>query len=822
MVETGLALSVAFLTSQLLQTFWYRKSPFVTLELEPLLPHIPGTSFPSDHVTVAFVLATSLFLLSRRAGYAAFVLAMCVGLARVYCSLHWVSDVLGGALLGVAMRLVTARMSYTKVIREPDRGILFIANLARLFACIWLLYYFRAPSPALGTPAFGISTGKLFLPVWLVYAGASAFFWQKQRRHPEWWSADPFYRKTNKSDVSKCQLVLQTQVLVDALFFTIFYVLSLDVRSSLFVLYLIPLFSGLFFLDFSITLRIFVLITICFAAALGTITSLTRSLGGALSDINIPSLVGTVFLPKALVLFALTVAFGWQINRDKRWRSAVRTLSGSTALLNSLLDYVPLNIYRIDKQKRLIFVNKQYCKTISMPSQEVLGKRAAHLYPPDLVRIYDADDERVLNQGVVISKDEEHEPPGKRRIIVHVIKTPIRDSSQQITGLQAVFWDVTAEKAEEESLKFERMELAQSIQKINLQLVETEDHLRATESRYRDIFQNASDIIYAHDLEGRFTSLNKAGEEIIGYYEPEFRKLNVFDVVVPEYHELIRQKMDQKIASQRGEHVPTTYEIEIQTKQGNRIPLEIRSKVVLSLKQTVEIHGIARVITDRKEREKETARTLHMWELLLREVHHRVRNNLNVISKRLNEVDSSLRRPEIDHESLIDIVRSCRLRFIAMESLHGQLYKSADQSAVDMDGYLKLLISNLSTTYEGTPFAVKARVAAGSIKLNIDTANFCGIVATELVSNSIEHAFPSGQPIDISVELTREPDQAFVLLVSDSGVGMEPNKIWRSHSGLALVRELVEWCGGSIDLLPGRGTVVRVRFEELKYDDTKG
>ena len=425
----------------------------------------------------------------------------------------------------------------------------------------------------------------------------------------------------------------------------------------------------------------------------------------------------------------------------------------------------------------------------------------------------------MLNRGLIVSKEEPHEPPCKDRIVVHVIKTPIYDSSGEVIGLQGVFWDVTSEKAAEEALKLERGELSQTVQEINFQLAETMDRLRASEFRYRNIFQNASDVIYAHDLEGRFISLNKAGEEIIGYSEPEFSKLNVFDVVAPEYHELVRQKIKQRT---RGKHVPTPYEIEIQTKQGTRIPVEINAKVVLSRGQPVEIHGIARVITDRKEREKETARTLHMWELLLREVHHRVRNNFDVMAARLNELDNSLRGPDIDRESLMEIVRSCRLRFIAMESLHQQLYKSADQSAVDMEEYLKLLVSNLSTTYEGTPFAVASKVAAGSIRFNIDTANFCGIVATELVSNSIEHAFPSGQLVDISVELTRESGKDFTLLVSDNGVGMETDEMSRSRSGLALVRELVEWFGGSIELLPGSGTTVRVWFKELKYEDTKG
>ena len=93
---------------------------------------------------------------------------------------------------------------------------------------------------------------------------------------------------------------------------------------------------------------------------------------------------------------------------------------------------------------------------------------------------------------------------------------------------------------------------------------------------------------------------------------------------------------------------------------------------------------------------------------------------------------------------------------------------------------------------------------------------------TELVNNSIEHAFPNGQPGEIAIELTRESGRNLVLVVSDNGVGIESEKISRSRSGLALVRDLVEWVGGTLEHLPNSGTSVRVRFAELKYDDTEG
>jgi PAS domain S-box-containing protein len=687
LAETGFALGLAFLIGQLLQASWYRDAPFVALGLEPLLPHARDASFPSDHATVVFVLATSLFLLSRRVGYVGFVLAMCTGLARVYCSLHWVSDILAGASLGVATRLVTAWISETDVIQRPDRGILRLTGAARSFACLWLLYYFLASPLTPGRLWYRIQVNWLFVLLWLGYAVVCVVLWGENRRHPQGPLPDPFRATLNRSELHTCRRLLWIQVCVDVLFFTVFCMLTLDVRSPLFLLYTIPLLSGLGFSDFRYSLKIFVGVTTCLLVAMVVITM------GSDGTFSIPFLAGTLFLPRAATLFVLTVAFGWQINRDERWRSGIRTLSDSAGLLNSLVDNVPLNIYRIDKERRLTFVNKQYCETIAKPSYDVLGKRAADLYPPDLARIYDADDEKVLSKGLVVSQEEPHEPPGKRRIVVHVIKTPIYDPSGQITGLQGVFWDVSPERAAQESLKLEHGELARTVHEMNLQLAQVMERLRANEQ---------------------------------------------------------------------------------------------------------------------------------MSAMLLKEVHHRIRNNLYIISDQLDEIDDSLAMCEGNPEAWRAMIRSCRGRLTAMGSVHEHLYKSADQSAVNMDGYLSLLTSNLCTTYGDKARVLTVRVGVTSSALDVSTAEFCGVIVAELVSNSIEHAFPDGQSGEIIVELTQEPSQMLALGVYDTGVGTTGERIAESRSGLGLVRDLVTWAGGTMEVLPAHGMNVKIRFGPLGCDDMKG
>src|SRR6185369_11998706 len=124
--------------------------------------------------------------------------------------------------------------------------------------------------------------------------------------------------------------------------------------------------------------------------------------------------------------------------------------------------------------------------------------------------------------------------------------------------------------------------------------------IRENEERYRELFENANDIIYTHDLQGNFTSLNRSGERITGYSRAEAATMNVADVIAPEYLSLARDMMAQK-ASQR---ISTVYEIDIITKQGQRVRLEVSTRLIFSNGKAIGIQGIGRDLTERKQSEE--------------------------------------------------------------------------------------------------------------------------------------------------------------------------------------------------------------------------
>jgi PAS domain S-box-containing protein len=130
---------------------------------------------------------------------------------------------------------------------------------------------------------------------------------------------------------------------------------------------------------------------------------------------------------------------------------------------------------------------------------------------------------------------------------------------------------------------------------------QAEQAMRQSEERYRELFENANDLIYTHDLQGNFTSLNKTGERITGYTRAEAMKMNIAQVVVPEQLERAREM----IARKQSDDVSTVYELEITAKDGQRVPLELSTRLIYQEGLPVGVQGIARDVTERKRAEAE-------------------------------------------------------------------------------------------------------------------------------------------------------------------------------------------------------------------------
>ena len=229
--------------------------------------------------------------------------------------------------------------------------------------------------------------------------------------------------------------------------------------------------------------------------------------------------------------------------------------------------------------------------------------------------------------------------------------------------------------------------------------------------------------------------------------------------------------------------------------------MEIDSKKVLQV--------VVRDITERKRDEEEIKASLAEKEVLLKEIHHRVKNNLQVISSLLR-----LQSRYIQDRRIIEMLKESQNRVRSMALVHEQLYHSKDLSKINFAEYIHNLATNLFQAYEVNENGVKLNISVAAIYLNIDTAVNCGLIINELVSNSLKYAFVDNyQQGNIHIQCLIE-NQQFRLSVSDNGIGFPMDLDFRNSGslGLRLVCSLVNQLRGNIELNNNNGTTFTITF----------
>jgi PAS domain S-box-containing protein len=228
----------------------------------------------------------------------------------------------------------------------------------------------------------------------------------------------------------------------------------------------------------------------------------------------------------------------------------------------------------------------------------------------------------------------------------------------------------------------------------------------------------------------------------------------------------------------------------------------------------VRMSGVCMDISDRKLAEDQLKASLREKEVLLREVHHRVKNNLQVISSLL-----SLQAGFIEEPRIQTLFADCCHRIHSMALIHQSLYQSESLAQIDFRTYLHVLAGDLFRAYAIDAERIQLTASADNIALTIDTAVPCALLAHELVSNCLKHAFPDGQVGHIWITFRREPDGMLQLQVRDNGVGLPAavTPYTAESFGLQLVDILREQLRASLELERHPGTTVTISFAELTY-----
>jgi len=267
-----------------------------------------------------------------------------------------------------------------------------------------------------------------------------------------------------------------------------------------------------------------------------------------------------------------------------------------------------------------------------------------------------------------------------------------------------------------------------------------------------------------------------------------------------------------------GEGAVSDQECTLRTKDGRDVPVLVSCGPLQNHDGvTVGFVAIAKDITERKVAEEQVRRSLREKEVLLREVHHRVKNNLQVVSSLLK-----LQSRKIDDDKSRELLQESQSRIWSMSLVHERLYQSADLVNVDVPGYVRTLVGGLCQTFmPDRPQDVRVRQDVCSAALEIDTMIPCGLIINELVTNALKYAFPAGRGGTIDVLLQRRADGRLELSVADDGVGLPPSLDYTTSEslGLRLVTMLAEdQLDGELSIHRDGGTRVVVRFAERSED----
>jgi PAS domain S-box-containing protein len=381
----------------------------------------------------------------------------------------------------------------------------------------------------------------------------------------------------------------------------------------------------------------------------------------------------------------------------------------------------------------------------------------------------------------------------------------------------------------------------------DLKRKQVHEELRESEERFRLLLQNANDGILVHEISqecpGKFLEVNDKVCRLLGYTHDEMAHMSVSDIDVPEQFERIPAIMKRLINDGHA-----VFETDFLTKDKERIPVEVSARLFdLRGKQTVL--AIIRDITERKKAELQLQRynvdlekgiaertaSLHMTtdmlqnevlqheiaekkiqesldekSVLLKEIHHRVKNNLQIIASMLN-----LQSRYITDEKTLQAIKDSQSRVKAMALVHEKLYRSSDISKIDLGDYVKFLGNSLFQFFDMKGKGIKFTTDIPEVFIDINTAIPLGLMINELISNSLKYAFPGGREGDISVTVQRQ-DHTLTILFKDNGAGIPQDFDWRNARslGLRLVISLVEQLNGTIELDRSAGTAFTIVVKE--------
>jgi PAS domain S-box-containing protein len=379
-------------------------------------------------------------------------------------------------------------------------------------------------------------------------------------------------------------------------------------------------------------------------------------------------------------------------------------------------------------------------------------------------------------------------------IEVSVTLSPVYDNLGKLSAISFISRDITEQKRSEEKL-------------------------RQSEEKYRNIVETANEGISLIDSEGNVIYVNKKLADMLEYSPEEFIGRPTWDFVATE--DVLKNKSE---IEKRRLGVSESYEIKLIRKSGSSLWVFINAKSIFD--ENGKFIGSLSMHTDITKR-KEAEEALNNIEIARKkEIHHRIKNNLQVISSLLDlQADKFKDRGKIRDSEVQEAFRESQNRVKSMALIHEELHKGEGFEKLNFSSYIKELADNLFLTYSLGNNDINLNMELDkNVFFDMDIAIPFGIIINELVSNSLKYAFPERSDGEIQIKLCREEDSdtSFILSVSDNGIGISKDINIKDIDslGLQLVTSLVDQLDGELELKRDNGTEFIIRFKVAENNKT--
>ena len=340
----------------------------------------------------------------------------------------------------------------------------------------------------------------------------------------------------------------------------------------------------------------------------------------------------------------------------------------------------------------------------------------------------------------------------------------------------------------------------------------TEEALSESEKRLSSVTANLAEGIYVLDKSGRLTFMNPEAERLLGWSLEELNEHGPHTLVHfrrPDGTPLPLEECRIHNVSKTGKVFSSTDEVFVR-KDGTVFPISVITSPIRENGELIASVTVFQDFTEKKQLDDRLKKSLSEKEILLREVHHRVKNNMMVISSLLR-----IRSKAFDEPKSLEIFRECQNRIGTMMKIYEKLYRAPDLTRVNFNEYIRDLTITLFDSYNIDPDRIGVELSLSDLPIDIEKAIPCGLIINELISNALKYGFPDGRSGVIRVSL-RPLDKATAELIVYNN-GLEIPETIDIHStetfGLQLVRLLAKQLGGEYRLKREHGTEFRIAFK---------